>query len=90
METRHISNFNVRNFKRFDEFEMDNIGSFNLIVGENNIGKTSVLEALCYDENIYHFLGNILTTFSWRKIKNLDGNSEFNFINLLIKINQKI
>ncbi len=30
---------------------MQNIGQFNLIVGDNNVGKTSVLEALLVDEN---------------------------------------
>jgi AAA15 family ATPase/GTPase len=31
---------------------MDNLGQFNLIVGDNNVGKTSVLEALLVDVEI--------------------------------------
>lgn len=42
----HLTSFTVENFKRFEHFEMNNIGQFNLIVGDNNVGKTSVLEAL--------------------------------------------
>ncbi len=42
----HITSFTAQNFKRFEHFEMHNIGQFNLIVGDNNVGKTSVLEAL--------------------------------------------
>lgn len=45
----HLTYFRVENFKRFDSFEMDNIGQFNLLVGDNNVGKTSVLEALLFD-----------------------------------------
>ena len=44
--SRHLTYFKVENFKRFESFEMDNLGQFNLIVGDNNVGKTSVLEAL--------------------------------------------
>ncbi len=47
----HLTSFTVENFKRFEHFEMNNIGQFNLIVGDNNVGKTSVLEALLVDEN---------------------------------------
>jgi hypothetical protein len=42
----HLTSFIVENFKRFEHFEMHNIGQFNLIVGGNNVGKTNVLEAL--------------------------------------------
>ncbi len=47
----HLTYFKVENFKRFESFEMDDIGQFNLIVGDNNVGKTSVLEALLFDED---------------------------------------
>jgi len=43
---RRIVSFNVKNFKRFKFFEVKDIGQFNLIVGDNNVGKTSFLEAL--------------------------------------------
>ncbi len=38
--------FKIKNFKRFEELELDDLGQFNLITGDNNVGKTSVLEAL--------------------------------------------
>lgn len=47
----HLTSFTVENFKRFEHFEMNNIGQFNLIVGDNNVGKTSVLEALLVDKS---------------------------------------
>ncbi len=50
MNEKHLNYFKVENFKRFESFEMGNIGQFNLILGDNNVGKTSVLEALLFDE----------------------------------------
>lgn len=43
---RHLEYFKVKNFKRFDELELDGLGQFNLVTGDNNVGKTSLLEAL--------------------------------------------
>jgi hypothetical protein len=42
----HIKSLRLKNFKCFEDFTMDNIGQFNLIVGANNSGKTSLLEGL--------------------------------------------
>ncbi len=47
----HLTYFKVENFKRFESFEMKDIGQFNLIVGDNNVGKTSVLEALLFNSD---------------------------------------
>lgn len=51
MEKQHLTYFKIENFKRFDSFEMSNLGQFNLIVGDNNVGKTSLLEALTLEED---------------------------------------
>ncbi|HLP94952.1 MAG TPA: AAA family ATPase [Saprospiraceae bacterium] len=44
----HFTNFKVQNFKKFSNLEIKNIGQFNLILGDNNVGKTSLLEALTF------------------------------------------
>lgn len=49
MEKQHITYFKVENFKKFESLEVKNIGQFNLIVGDNNVGKTCLLEALLFD-----------------------------------------
>ena len=54
MEAKHLSYFKVENFKRFDSLEVNDIGQFNLIVGDNNVGKTSLLEALLFDDDNYN------------------------------------
>lgn len=51
MSKHHLIYFKVENFKRFDSLELTDIGQFNLIVGDNNVGKTSVLEALLFDSD---------------------------------------
>lgn len=53
MEAKHLSYFKVENFKRFDSLEVNDIGQFNLIVGDNNVGKTTLLEALLFDDENY-------------------------------------
>ena len=63
MEKQHLTYFKIENFKRFDSFEMSNLGQFNLIVGDNNVGKTSVLEALTFDGDAIKFIANYLHTF---------------------------
>src|SRR5437870_6007626 len=41
-----ISSIRIEGFRGFDRFEMSGIGQVNLLVGRNNSGKTSMLEAL--------------------------------------------
>ncbi len=41
-----IDTLTIKNFRLFDELEIPRLGQVNLIVGKNNSGKSSVLEAL--------------------------------------------
>lgn len=43
----------INNFKGFHEFTMDRIGRINLITGVNNVGKTSLLEAMFFHGGAY-------------------------------------
>ena len=78
-ENTHISYFKVENFKRFESFEMENIGQFNLIVGDNNVGKTTVLEALLFDIDINEFIGRLIYVLEFRSIYILDENIQKTF-----------
>jgi predicted ATP-dependent endonuclease of OLD family len=42
----HFTQFNIHQFRGFRHFSFDNLGRVNLLVGMNNSGKTSVLEAI--------------------------------------------
>jgi len=66
MEKQHLTYFKIENFKRFDSFEMSNLGQFNLIVGDNNVGKTSVLESLLFDEDVAITSSSFLASFGYR------------------------
>src|SRR6266704_3252060 len=41
-----ISAIQIRGYRAFHDFEMGSLGRINLLVGTNNSGKTSVLEAI--------------------------------------------
>ncbi len=62
MSKEHLTYFKVENFKRFDLLELTDIGQFNLLVGDNNVGKTSVLEALLVDTERRKCLSNFHST----------------------------
>ena len=78
MENKHLKYFKVENFKCFDSFEMDNIGQFNLIVGDNNVGKTSVLEALLFREDLSQTISSFIYAIANRN-QTKESRDYFNF-----------
>jgi len=42
----HFNHINIHQFRGFNNFNLDNLGRVNLLVGMNNAGKTSLLEAV--------------------------------------------
>ncbi len=75
MGENHLTYFKIENFKRFDSFEMENIGQYNLLVGDNNVGKTSVLEGLCFDKNLGYLVWSFINILIKRKMINLNNNT---------------
>lgn len=75
MEKQYLTYFKIKNFKRFDSFEMIDLGQFNLIVGDNNVGKTSVLEALLFDENINNLIFNYWIAYWTRGLETIKENT---------------
>jgi AAA15 family ATPase/GTPase len=72
MENQHLTYFKVENFKKFDSLEVKDIGQFNLIVGDNNVGKTCLLEALLIEEHSTLNQANIFLSLINRKIIDFD------------------
>ncbi|MWB95899.1 AAA family ATPase [Flavobacterium sp. GA093] len=68
MENNHLTYFKIENFKKFDSLEVNDIGQFNLIVGDNNVGKTCLLEALLIDEDIDKCIENLHNTLCKRNL----------------------
>ena len=81
MGENHLTYFKIQNFKRFDSFEMENIGQFNLIVGDNNVGKTSVLEGLLFSEDGDSSLSDLFQTLIYRRLIISDENKVFANLN---------
>jgi AAA15 family ATPase/GTPase len=75
MEESHLISFEVKGFKKFTDLKVDNTGQFNLIVGDNNSGKTTLLEALLADKNSNKFLEYLSDIFFHiKKFDNLNDN----------------
>ncbi|MEI9809496.1 MAG: AAA family ATPase [Bacteroidota bacterium] len=74
MANEHLSELEISGFKKFENLTVDKIGLFNLIIGDNNVGKTSLLEALLIHPNkdkSLESLANII--YHVRKFKYLNG-----------------
>lgn len=56
MSESFLVRFKVTGFKKLKNLEIDDIGHFNLIVGDNNVGKTTLLEALLANREPERFL----------------------------------
>ena len=42
----HIKKLELTNFRNYDKFKIDDLGNSNIIIGENGVGKTSILESI--------------------------------------------
>jgi hypothetical protein len=51
---KHLNSLEISGFRTFRHFRIENLSNVNLIVGANNLGKTSLLEAL----NLFFSQGN--------------------------------
>jgi AAA15 family ATPase/GTPase len=64
--SEHFKNITFKNFRRFKELTINNIGQFNLIVGDNNVGKTSVLEGLLFSPDSQEFAKRLAYSYADR------------------------
>jgi predicted ATP-dependent endonuclease of OLD family len=76
-----LDNFQVKGFRAFGDIELKNLCEVNMLVGKNNIGKTTLLEALriCLTEEPNRIADLLLSReeFSFRrKLRSLDSVAE--------------
>ncbi|MGH1335274.1 MAG: AAA family ATPase [Aureispira sp.] len=64
---KHLTAVHIGNFKRFVDFKVENLGQFNLVVGDNNTGKTSFLEALVVDDKGAKWISSLSTCITQRQ-----------------------
>lgn len=63
---QHIRKLNIDSFRGIQSLSLDNLGDINILVGDNNSGKTSVLEAILLISNPSDF-GNIVNVSRMRE-----------------------
>lgn len=59
--------FQLQNFKGFKNLELHDLGQYNLILGNNNVGKTSLLEALTLSDDVNELGRNFIYLLGQRK-----------------------
>lgn len=66
-----ITSIRINSYRNLEGVKLEKLGMVNVIVGENNTGKTSLLECinLIKDENV---LKNLLDGIKWREYRNID------------------
>ena len=92
-----LKSLKIENFRRFESFELEDLGRINLLVGMNNSGKTSILEAiqlLCSRHNIYMLNQSLFRRGEHTIIENSKKNIELDichlFFNHELNIGKKI
>lgn len=57
-----LRDLTIENFRSFDKYQLNGLARVNLLVGDNNCGKTSVLEAACLlaSEGDIHLMNHLL------------------------------
>lgn len=63
----HIQTITIKNFRGFDEVRIENMSLLNLVVGDNNIGKTSFLEALLFIDDKRELLRRLAFAYIERR-----------------------
>lgn len=69
-----IEKFTIENFKKFKKIYLENLSRINIFVGVNNVGKTTILEAIMGFASGWN-LSSILNLSVWRRFYLAQGNS---------------
>jgi hypothetical protein len=71
-----IKSFQIKGFKRYNDMKFDNLGKINLFLGNNNVGKSTILES------IFGFIAGknvmaLLAISILRRTENVNGHYDF-------------
>ena len=77
-----MESFRIRGFKKFKDIEFDNLGRINLFLGNNNTGKTTILEAV----QIYAYGENFLSAIQKTILRNMMIMNKFDLTEKLLSI----
>ena len=54
----HITKIELTNFRNYSKFKLDQIDDLNIIIGNNGVGKTTILESIYLCSLARSFKGN--------------------------------
>lgn len=82
-----IKNIRMKNFKKFHEAELRDLGNINIILGTNNIGKSSILEGiytLANGQNLVPIFNNLIA-------RRTNGNilGQFDYMERILAFNKE-
>ncbi len=92
-----IKDFEIENYKCFQDFKVEGLSKINIITGKNNVGKTALLELIYLinsSDNLRMFISLLETLFRNRGLnrdeidkylQNININLKYNNINIKIK-----
>ena len=80
-----IDKFNIHGFRGIQELTVENLNHINLIVGDNNCGKTSVLEALLLLRNPSNITNTVRVARVRETARILRASSYESFVDLFSK-----
>jgi AAA15 family ATPase/GTPase len=87
--SEHIYNITIKNFRKFKDVTIENLDKFNLIVGDNNIGKTSLLEAFLFASDKKEYLKRLSFAYIERKNIHPDKKEVNNFLRMYYSLDQE-
>jgi AAA15 family ATPase/GTPase len=67
-----LNSLEIRNFRCFKHLQIERLGRVNLIVGKNNVGKSTLLEAL----RLYAYKGS--PNLIWKILQSRDESRQYN------------
>lgn len=86
---KYIKELYIKSFRGIRDLELSDLGEINILLGKNNSGKTSLLEAIGIIENPFE-LGSIIHVGKQREILNNQNSSYTIFKNMLNKSSNDI
>jgi len=90
MSVQHIKEITINNFKCFKKFELNQISRVNLIGGQNNVGKTALLEAIELLENSNKSFDLLSQIHKMLKRRQADSKQEFVEIDFMSDDSQSV
>lgn len=82
----HLNEFNIKHFRGINHLELKNLNDINIITGDNNSGKTSVLENINFlsgANNLRNLIYNTRNAMIYIPTQSLNGLSEYEKISFL-------